>query len=109
MITEKLKKKVLQAVEDKKKLDFAKHQASEVQQALSTAAAIWSRTQQELLNELENTDSQRGCGNRVFSIEGKTYLVTSGYGNYTNIDVQELAVEEYKERTTERSIRDSIT
>jgi hypothetical protein len=109
MITEKLKKKVLQAVEDKKSLDFAKHQAAEVQQTLSTASVVWGRIQQELLNELENTDPSKGCGNRVFFIDGKTYLVISGYGNPKNVDVQELSLEEYKERTTERSLRDSIT
>ena len=109
MITEKLKKKVLQAIESKKNLDFAKHQAIEVQQALSTASVVWDRTQQELLNELENTDPLKGCGNRVFSIEGKTYLVLSGYGNPKNVDVQVLSLEEYKERKTERSLRDSIT
>lgn len=107
MITEKLKKKVLQALEDKKKLEFAKHNSSEAQQALSMADAVWKRTQMELLNEIESFD--RTLNNHIFSIDGKVYLVISGYGNPVNVDVQERVIQEWKERTTERTVRDSIT
>lgn len=105
MITEKLKRKILKALDDKRVLVIAKEESVKAQTALSMANYVWERTQIELSNELEATD--KNMGNRVFSIDGKTYLVISGYGNPKNVDVQEIQLEEYTEPKP-RTIRDSI-